>query len=109
MTFLLGMYNPILASYTKSHISRTVNTTLIAPSTDSDDLKIIMTDGSKCTTGSDLKASTAILFVCAKDTKQPRLLAQLPPNDETACGFVVEFRTPVRVQHSRMHLMFMMF
>jgi len=55
-----------------------------------------MKDGSKCVAGGDLKASTAIRFICdpsVTSTGRPQLLAELPPQDTTACAFFIEWRT----------------
>ncbi|KAF9780919.1 mannose-6-phosphate receptor binding domain-containing protein [Thelephora terrestris] len=49
---------------------------------------LIMKDGSKFIAGGDLKASTAIRFICDNS-----LLAELPPQDTTACAFFIEWRT----------------
>ncbi|KAI0081116.1 hypothetical protein K474DRAFT_1588342 [Panus rudis PR-1116 ss-1] len=59
---------------------------------------IVMTAGNACTEDSKLKASTAVRFIC--DTSvfgagKPQLIAQLPPPDENACAFFVEWRTHV--------------
>jgi len=57
---------------------------------------LIMKDGSKCIGGGDLRASTAIRFICdpsVSSTGQPQLLAELPPQDTTACAFFIEWRT----------------
>jgi len=55
-----------------------------------------MKGGSKCLGGGDLRASTAIRFICdssVSSTGQPQLLAELPPQDTTACAFFIEWRT----------------
>ncbi|ETW86750.1 hypothetical protein HETIRDRAFT_99194 [Heterobasidion irregulare TC 32-1] len=57
---------------------------------------LILTGGSPCTGADHLRASTAVRFIC--DTSvfgsgKPRLVAQLPPNDESACAFFIEWRT----------------
>lgn len=57
---------------------------------------LILTGGSPCTGADNLRASTAVRFIC--DTSvfgsgKPRLVAQLPPNDESACAFFIEWRT----------------
>jgi len=59
---------------------------------------LIMTEGSTCPFASGMTASTAIRFVC--DTSvfgagKPQLIAQLPPDDESACAFFIEWRTHV--------------
>lgn len=57
-----------------------------------------MLGGSKCASGST--ASTIIDFICDKSVfsaGEPRLLAQLPPGDNEACSFFVEWRTHVRL------------
>jgi len=64
-----------------------------------------MSDGSRCKLkageqAGDIRASTLVEFVCDTSifaTGAPQLLAQLPPGDEeSACAFVIEWRTPVR-------------
>ena len=77
-----------------------------------------MTDGSKCPNGGDLTASTAIRFICDpgarrgtqrytsqernidlwRSTGGPKVIATLPPDEETACTFFVEWRTEVWAQ-----------
>ncbi|KAF8336375.1 mannose-6-phosphate receptor binding domain-containing protein [Cantharellus anzutake] len=63
---------------------------------------IILSDGSPCNGSaaqdSGIRRSTAIRFLCdpnvfSKGT--PRLIAQLPPDDNAACAFFVEWRTHV--------------
>lgn len=71
--------------------------------------RLTFTNGSQCksksgTTG-DATASTAVEFIC--DTSvfgagQPRLVAQLPPDDEeAACAYVLEWRTHVSTYSPR--------
>jgi cation-dependent mannose-6-phosphate receptor len=63
--------------------------------------KLVMSGGSKCKTksgGEGDEAATVIEFVC--DTSvfgsgTPHLKAQLPPEDEHACGFFIEWKTHV--------------
>ncbi|KAH7101343.1 mannose-6-phosphate receptor binding domain-containing protein [Auriculariales sp. MPI-PUGE-AT-0066] len=56
-------------------------------------LVMLMTGGSSCQDGG--KAATAIRFVCdgGAGTGRPALVAQLPPDDDAACSFFVEWRT----------------
>ncbi|EMD32523.1 hypothetical protein CERSUDRAFT_118565 [Gelatoporia subvermispora B] len=59
---------------------------------------LIMTEGSACPLASGMTASTAIRFIC--DTSvfgpgKPELVAQLPPDDASACAFFIEWRTHV--------------
>jgi hypothetical protein len=61
-------------------------------------LQLLFTNGSPCGKESEdgLRASTVVEFRCDHSTGHvgtPRLLAQLPPNDEQTCGFFVEWRT----------------
>jgi len=59
---------------------------------------LILTGGSKCPGGADLKASTAIRFICDRSVfsaGKPQLIAELPPQDEQACAFFIEWRTHV--------------
>jgi hypothetical protein len=67
--------------------------------------RLTLTDGSYCKTSSDetiqkMRASTVINFICDMSTfgtGTPRLIAQLPPNDENAaCAFYFEWNTHVR-------------
>ncbi|CAL1694206.1 unnamed protein product [Somion occarium] len=59
---------------------------------------LLLTGGNLCLDGSDLRASTAVRFIC--DTAvfgagKPELIAQFPPQDDAACAFFVEWRTHV--------------
>ncbi|THU96288.1 mannose 6-phosphate receptor domain-containing protein [Dendrothele bispora CBS 962.96] len=74
------------------------NTTLVKEK--GDNVKLVMEDGSQCTSKSgakqEYKASTVISFIC--DTKvfgagTPTLVAQLPHNDEEACAWFIEWNT----------------
>ncbi|THH09823.1 hypothetical protein EW146_g8566 [Bondarzewia mesenterica] len=70
-----------------------VNTTLLVR--DNHPL-LILTDGSPCPSAEHLRASTAVRFIC--DTSvfgsgNPQFVAQLPPDDASACAFFVEWRT----------------
>lgn len=59
---------------------------------------LLLTGGSKCPGGGDLRASTAIRFICDRSVFSagtPQLIAELPPQDETACAFFIEWRTHV--------------
>jgi len=58
----------------------------------------VMTGGSECANTQGTYASSAIRFVC--DTSvfgagKPELVAQLPPDDNDACAFFLEWRTHV--------------
>lgn len=73
--------------------TRSVNTTLLFESSDSEHPHLTMLDGSSC--GSSHTASTTIMFVC--DTSifgagTPTLLMQHDHEDEQ-CSFIVEWRT----------------
>ncbi|KAI0800825.1 mannose-6-phosphate receptor binding domain-containing protein [Fomes fomentarius] len=56
---------------------------------------IFMTDGSHCPNAGDLTASTAIRFICdgSAGIGEPKMIATLPPEEDKACAFVVEWRT----------------
>ncbi|KAL5519594.1 hypothetical protein ACEPAH_1277 [Sanghuangporus vaninii] len=56
---------------------------------------LFMTDGTSCPLSENMKASTAIQFICDKSAAEgkPQLAAQLPPEDEEACAFFIEWRT----------------
>ncbi|KAF8515797.1 mannose-6-phosphate receptor binding domain-containing protein [Hysterangium stoloniferum] len=73
-----------------------VNTTIVIK--DSHPL-LLLSGGTPCGgESSALKASSAIRFICDNDvfgTGQPKFIAQFPPDDESACGFVFEWRTHV--------------
>jgi len=59
---------------------------------------MILIEGSKCPGSTDLKASTAIRFICDRSVfsaGKPQLIAELPPHDEQACAFFIEWRTHV--------------
>jgi len=71
-----------------------VNTTL--DMRDSNPL-LFMTSGSICT-DEELIASTSIHFICDTSVAgvgKPTVISQLPPADEDACSFFLEWRTPV--------------
>ncbi|TFY68602.1 hypothetical protein EVJ58_g918 [Rhodofomes roseus] len=58
----------------------------------------VMTGGSECANTQDMYASSAVRFIC--DTSvfgagKPELVAQLPPGDNDACAFFIEWRTHV--------------
>ncbi|KAJ7214696.1 hypothetical protein C8J57DRAFT_1600786 [Mycena rebaudengoi] len=58
--------------------------------------QLTLSSGSRCKNEGDLRASTAIEFVCDPSAAQssPRLVAILPPGDEAdACAFFFEWRT----------------
>ncbi|KAI0718869.1 hypothetical protein C8T65DRAFT_569940 [Cerioporus squamosus] len=58
---------------------------------------IYMTDGSRCPNAGDMTASTVIRFICdgSAGTGKPQLIATLPPDEDSACSFFVEWRTEV--------------
>ncbi|KAH8094614.1 mannose-6-phosphate receptor binding domain-containing protein [Cristinia sonorae] len=59
---------------------------------------LTFTEGTACSSSNDLRASTVIRFVCDTSVSgmgQPQLIAQLPPSDESACAFFIEWRTHV--------------
>jgi len=65
---------------------------------------LILTGGSTCFGGVDIKASTAIRFICDRSVfsaGEPKLIAELPPQDENACAFFVEWRTHVACPASK--------
>jgi len=58
---------------------------------------LVFTGGSPCPGASELKASSIIRFICDRSVSSqghPELVAQLPPNDSSACAFLFEWRTP---------------
>ncbi|KAG9019401.1 hypothetical protein FRB90_002911 [Tulasnella sp. 427] len=64
-----------------------------------DEPYLYMKDGSLCPGSKDLRASTAIRFICDAGVFSegvPKLIAQLPPGgDSSSCAFFIEWRTPV--------------
>ncbi|KAI0715100.1 hypothetical protein C8Q76DRAFT_619010 [Earliella scabrosa] len=56
---------------------------------------IFMTDGTRCPNAGDLTASTAIRFICdgSAGVGKPTMIATLPPDEDKACAFFVEWRT----------------
>ncbi|CAE7112007.1 unnamed protein product [Rhizoctonia solani] len=59
---------------------------------------LIYEHGSTCASATSLKASTVIRFICDPAVfavGSPVLVAQLPPEDDQACAFFVEWRTHV--------------
>jgi len=67
---------------------------------------LVFSDGSPCPTSDNMKMSTVVRFVCERslfdaagpavgssNTGAPQLIAQLPPDDESACAYVVEWKT----------------
>ncbi|RPD82097.1 mannose 6-phosphate receptor domain-containing protein [Lentinus tigrinus ALCF2SS1-7] len=58
---------------------------------------IYMTDGTRCPNAGDMTASTVIRFVCdaSAGTGKPQLIATLPPDEEQACSFFVEWRSEI--------------
>ncbi|KAI0059426.1 mannose 6-phosphate receptor domain-containing protein [Artomyces pyxidatus] len=57
---------------------------------------LVLTEGSICPHAERMHAMTAVRFIC--DTSvfgsgSPRLVAQLPPDDASACAFFLEWRT----------------
>ena len=81
---------------------------------------ILMTDGSPCPNAGNQTASTAIRFICDSSAGtgtcctrvrqlrltspmskgKPSMIATLPPDEENACAFFVEWRTEVRASGS---------
>ncbi|PPQ77560.1 hypothetical protein CVT25_011420 [Psilocybe cyanescens] len=58
--------------------------------------RYVISGGSRCKSGEN-RASTMVQFVCDMSfgSSGPRLMAQLPPGeDESACAYVIEWRTP---------------
>ncbi|CAE6442161.1 unnamed protein product [Rhizoctonia solani] len=59
---------------------------------------LIYEHGSTCASATSLKASTVIRFICDPAVfavGSPVLVAQLPPEDDQACAFFLEWRTHV--------------
>ncbi|KAH9858250.1 hypothetical protein C2E23DRAFT_718615 [Lenzites betulinus] len=58
---------------------------------------ITMTDGTRCIDGGERTGSTVIRFICDSyaGTGQPKLIATLPPDEDRACSFFVEWRTEI--------------
>ncbi|CEL63645.1 Putative mannose 6-phosphate receptor-like protein C530,09c OS=Schizosaccharomyces pombe (strain 972 / ATCC 24843) GN=SPBC530.09c PE=3 SV=1 [Rhizoctonia solani AG-1 IB] len=59
---------------------------------------LIYEHGSTCASATNLKASTVIRFICDPAVfavGSPVLVAQLPPEDDQACAFFIEWRTHV--------------
>lgn len=59
---------------------------------------LIYENGSTCASATNLKASTVIRFICDPAVfavGSPALVAQLPPEDDKACAFFIEWRTHV--------------
>ncbi|KAL5640022.1 hypothetical protein ACGC1H_007355 [Rhizoctonia solani] len=59
---------------------------------------LIYEHGSTCASATSLKASTVIRFICDPAVfavGSPVLVAQLPPEDDQACAFFIEWRTHV--------------
>ncbi|KAJ1302449.1 hypothetical protein OPQ81_002767 [Rhizoctonia solani] len=59
---------------------------------------LIYEKGSTCASATSLKASTVIRFICDPAVfavGSPVLVAQLPPEDDQACAFFIEWRTHV--------------
>ncbi|KAF8588377.1 mannose 6-phosphate receptor domain-containing protein, partial [Ramaria rubella] len=59
---------------------------------------LVLSNGSPCGEGSNLRASSAVRFICDNGVfgaGQPELIAQLPPGDDSACAFFFEWRTHV--------------
>ncbi|KAF8737990.1 complex I 49 kDa subunit family, partial [Rhizoctonia solani] len=59
---------------------------------------LVYEHGSTCASATSLKASTVIRFICDPAVfavGSPVLVAQLPPEDDQACAFFIEWRTHV--------------
>ncbi|TDL26346.1 mannose 6-phosphate receptor domain-containing protein [Rickenella mellea] len=57
---------------------------------------LLLADGSPCPKSSSMKASSAIRFICdtaVSGNGQPQFIAQLPPDEEDACSFFIEWRS----------------
>ncbi|KAI0673582.1 hypothetical protein C8Q78DRAFT_1067877 [Trametes maxima] len=56
---------------------------------------ITLTDGTRCSDKSDQTGSTVIRFICDSyaGKGQPKLIATLPPDEDNACSFFIEWRT----------------
>ncbi|KAH8111868.1 mannose 6-phosphate receptor domain-containing protein [Phellopilus nigrolimitatus] len=56
---------------------------------------LLLMGGSSCPQSDSMKASTAIRFICDDSVAEgkPQLIAQLPPEDDDACAFFIEWRT----------------
>ncbi|KAI0361132.1 hypothetical protein OH77DRAFT_1390872 [Trametes cingulata] len=56
---------------------------------------ITYTDGTRCSDAGDQTGSTVIRFICDSSAGkgQPRLIATLPPDEDMACSFFVEWRS----------------
>jgi hypothetical protein len=93
MTFQLGMRSTFSYENFLNSLYRKVNTTL---DFDSGHVRLVMNEGSKCK-GDSLTSSTVIEFTCDTSAGKgfPRLVAQLPPGEEDACGFFLEWKTKV--------------
>lgn len=85
----------IFYSYTKSLVNTTLTVSDSRP-------RFVLSGGSYCKTDDTpgaIRGSALVEFACDKSILgpgQPRLVAQLPPgDDEEACAWVIEWRTPV--------------
>lgn len=59
---------------------------------------LVMTNGSPCPGAESTRGSTAIRFICDTsvfEAGKPEIVAQLPPDDDSACAFFMEWRTHV--------------
>ncbi|KAI5115663.1 hypothetical protein M0805_004101 [Coniferiporia weirii] len=56
---------------------------------------LLLMGGSSCPQSENMKASTVIRFICDTSIEdgKPQLIAQLPPEDDDACAFFIEWRT----------------
>ncbi|KAI0334494.1 hypothetical protein GY45DRAFT_1242855 [Cubamyces sp. BRFM 1775] len=56
---------------------------------------ITMTDGTRCSDKGEQTGSTVIRFICDASAGRggPKLIATLPPDEDNACSFFVEWRT----------------
>jgi cation-dependent mannose-6-phosphate receptor len=61
---------------------------------------LLLASGSPCPIDEEMLASTTINFICdtsVTGSGNPTVIAQLPTEDEDACEFVLNWRTPVSV------------
>ncbi|KAI9057072.1 hypothetical protein FKP32DRAFT_1584706 [Trametes sanguinea] len=56
---------------------------------------ITLTDGTRCSDEGSQVGSTVIRFICdsSAGTGEPRLIATLPPDEDNACSFFIEWRS----------------
>ncbi|KAF8323793.1 mannose 6-phosphate receptor domain-containing protein [Clavulina sp. PMI_390] len=59
---------------------------------------LVFSDGTECQGSTGLKRSSIVRFICDQTVfgrGTPKLVAQLPPDDDAACAFFIEWRTHV--------------